>query len=1028
MDHLPILQHNKLPYPIVPCKGSAYVPMDNFPEYPQQHGHHDLKQHLDAGRNFDWQKGLQASPTEIGFLQTWLYFGTLYEVSCAGNKPTTLLDSFIEETSDGVNRNITSEGLDKFLQLHIGALKPGLKPTNKAERFRRLDAVLDKVCTVTKTVYQSLREHMKAHGGFLEQPSDELCIVLSIKILGCTVDNALYDRLGKNTIERWRMDGREKESKEEKVDATGGQDAQSEQRRDWELKSFAEDRMASGHWCPRDVDLAKGFMLSELSMFAASYIARRDRHHNHEKCDRYVSECKEFSKADDSQPSTACHTDHSRSEHCTFWPPDPFAHQVQLRVIVSQKRIPYLKLREARKTTALEVTLKSMENTQENTGRGGSGSVAGQGIIIVSHVWSDGLGSDLAQLPMCQLQRLFHAALGHGQVDYTAKSDSKSFSRRHFRSTPCVRLWIDTLCLPAITWKASSERDEHAKSMFGKDQKTYKTMGIQMMKRYYSFSQFAMVIDGELTKIKMKGSDQGELLLRIALSGWMRRCWCFIEAINSGGFIKISFADGLFDLTHAIVSRAFRANDNWFYLMSSSQRKWMWGLISVQIVATALLITYIILSAAWDVSTLSYDSAKLLQIWMVGNLVGRHQIVPNIMWVVQRLRGLIAKARGVKTSRRGIITTPQHFTLDCSRFFIELGKVWLEGSLAPKFTRRFKHITTSRQAVVWEGFKHRHVSSRPYRVVTFGYACAKHRYEFKTMDRITNSIAIAEQAAAEVIKIPDGASEEKKEEKTAQRATASTVAIMQDWLVGQRVIPTGLLFMNGAKMQHEGYHWAPTDIHRESIKDGGIAKCLRVTKKAKKRWYPEGSLQFKKPGLILSNPLKLQLAEGSPGKMDPIFIQDLDSNARFRVDWASVDEAEGAAQVISLVGDFSTIKNPERLEKGLEKLIARNTKANRSALIISDVKFLPEPGRRPIFKSQTSLKGLPSSPLPGSRSSPAALIAMPEAPDGKAPDGKVYYGIFCVTATITKVLESESESHNYLEAETRRSNQSWVIS
>lgn len=393
MDHLPILKHDKLPYPPVPCKASAYVPTDSFAEYPQQHGHRDLKKHLDADRPFDWHKGLQVSSSEIGFLQTWLYFGTLYEVSCAGNEPTTHLNNFIKETPDGVNREITSEGLDKFLRRHIGALKPGLKPAKKAERFRRLDAVLAKVCAITKSLYQPFKEHMQAHDGLLSKnPSAEFCIILSIKILGCTVDNALYGRLGNDTIEKWRMGKGEKEGEMIPMEE---HHAQSEQRRDWELRSFAEERMASDNWCPRDVDLVKGF-LSELSMFAASYIARGNRDQNHKEsgrqCDRFLSNCQELLKQDTSKPSTARHTAHLESERCTFWPPDTRAHQRQLRVIISGKRIPYLEIREARKTAALTVTLKSMDNTYENTGYGAGG--VGKGIFIVSHVWSEGESHD----------------------------------------------------------------------------------------------------------------------------------------------------------------------------------------------------------------------------------------------------------------------------------------------------------------------------------------------------------------------------------------------------------------------------------------------------------------------------------------------------------------------------------------------------------------------------------------------------------------------------------------------------------
>lgn len=163
----------------------------------------------------------------------------------------------------------------------------------------------------------------------------------------------------------------------------------------------------------------------------------------------------------------------------------------------------------------------------------------------------------------------------------------------------------------------------------GKEEKRLKSLIIKMMKRYYSFSRVAVALDGELMRLSMKDCDKSELLLRVALYGWMRRCWCFIEAINSGGFIQICFKDGLFDLTRHIVSRAFRANDNWFFLMSASQRRWKVANTSVQLLASALLVTYIALAITWDLTIQNYDVAKLLEIWLVCNFVGRHQLVPN---------------------------------------------------------------------------------------------------------------------------------------------------------------------------------------------------------------------------------------------------------------------------------------------------------------------------------------------------------------------------------------------------------------
>lgn len=117
---------------------------------------------------------------------------------------------------------------------------------------------------------------------------------------------------------------------------------------------------------------------------------------------------------------------------------------------------------------------------------------------------------------------------------------------------------------------------------------------------------------------------------------------------------------------------------------------------------------------------------------------------------------------------------------------------------------------------------------------------------------------------------------------------------MRMWLVGQRVIPVGLLFMDGPKMECPGYRWAPKDVWRQTINDGDAAKCVPAPGKkgkAHKSNQPKGSLQFKKPGLILSTPLKLPVP--TQRMSDSLYIRDRDSKARFRVDWSPIDKAEG---------------------------------------------------------------------------------------------------------------------------------------
>lgn len=148
--------------------------------------------------------------------------------------------------------------------------------------------------------------------------------------------------------------------------------------------------------------------------------------------------------------------------------------------------------------------------------------------VAISHVWSGGLGNPRANsLPLCQMERI---------ANHVAKL---------FQNEGAL-FWIDTLCVP---------HSKHGKRL-----------AIKKMKDTYQNADRVLVLDVQLMRTPIdfqcwqrspednrRVNLAKELLLRIALCGWMRRLWTFQEGAIARE-LEFQFADGAVNLRQLLLA------------------------------------------------------------------------------------------------------------------------------------------------------------------------------------------------------------------------------------------------------------------------------------------------------------------------------------------------------------------------------------------------------------------------------------------------------------------------------------------
>lgn len=138
--------------------------------------------------------------------------------------------------------------------------------------------------------------------------------------------------------------------------------------------------------------------------------------------------------------------------------------------------------------------------------------------VAISHVWSDGLGNAKNNsLPLCQLRRL------RSYINRGPQGQSE-----------CPLIWVDTLCVPLIR----------------KD----RNLALALLGKVYEQASIVLVLDAELLRISARQSSMEEKLLRICISGWMRRLWTLQEGVLGGSRTRFQFLDDAIELPSSMDS------------------------------------------------------------------------------------------------------------------------------------------------------------------------------------------------------------------------------------------------------------------------------------------------------------------------------------------------------------------------------------------------------------------------------------------------------------------------------------------
>ncbi|KAK4106204.1 hypothetical protein N658DRAFT_519804 [Parathielavia hyrcaniae] len=194
----------------------------------------------------------------------------------------------------------------------------------------------------------------------------------------------------------------------------------------------------------------------------------------------------------------------------------------QIRAIIEDGGVPLIRLRGSSKSgVRIEVTRMT----------------AWTRFVVVSHVWSDGIGNaNTNALPECQLRRL-HAHMSELKPlgrsgDRDAEFNLLSSLDTGFQSTRARRpsyLWIDALCMPP-----------------GGPAAPLRLRAINKLPAVYQAADRILVLDSTMERTSVVDSDSLEQFARFAVSPWMGRSWTFQEAALASA-CEVQCSDGTFD-------------------------------------------------------------------------------------------------------------------------------------------------------------------------------------------------------------------------------------------------------------------------------------------------------------------------------------------------------------------------------------------------------------------------------------------------------------------------------------------------
>ncbi|GAB1317791.1 Heterokaryon incompatibility domain-containing protein [Madurella fahalii] len=444
-------------------KGKAHIRIPNLTLGPYARGNggfegYPVREHWDE-EALAGQGGLTTARVQ-SFFQNWLYFGCAIEVLAVAGVHIEQSD-LLDETGSF----ISTRRLPSFLrqwrhnvrQLGGKATPAHIEQSTKIARILR---------TVAGYVDQYCIPYYKARNGNDESPMHELgtsplpeLVWLSIIALGHTLFTAMttyFDIIRTSSH--------------------------------WGASTVLKRRLLRKGWCPRDVDR----FMREINVDGHYYLSRMPRleaHISHEACTEKACTARNVERATYKQKHVC------GSNGCQ----GVVDIDVELVVkIIEDGDVPVVEWDPHKKQ------LKTRPCRM--VGRG----VAEPPYLVISHVWSDGLGNlENNALPECQLDRihrLIQAAVASGNLD----------SSQYF--------WIDTLGVPV-----------------GGKMRAIRRKAISMMANIYKAASAVLVLSSTFENIATT-DPESEIALGLYFTNWNGRLWTFQEGIIANRLL-LQFSD-----------------------------------------------------------------------------------------------------------------------------------------------------------------------------------------------------------------------------------------------------------------------------------------------------------------------------------------------------------------------------------------------------------------------------------------------------------------------------------------------------
>lgn len=459
---------------------ASTVAFDEFPHYCGWEIREDFR--LDISSDNLSSPRHAATPFDV-FLQQWLYFGLIQTVVQKDGKPLlSKVDLSNEQDSDYISTRSLNEKIEQWVKWETSTSEHrSLRLVQSALVLRKARGVVRRNCSREVSsifdvkIQPSPADERHADARYL---ADD--IALSLMVVGECL---------------WAAHMRIVEHCNEHLPSWHGDDDAG-----WGPPAYVLRMMRTAGWCYRIVCLLQGQLRSNATLMLHAYSVYSGSQRmisGHKKCTR------DLCNMDNFKP------DLEGNAQCTCVPTcarvGPAVGKVQeiLRTkdpATKMSRIPLLKfISPLDKTPEFAVQWVDFEE--------------GEAFATISHVWSDGWGSDVNNcLYACQLH----------------------FIRRQLRQLPAahpesaspldIPFWMDTLIIPVAEAATSDDWMDDTRSL--------RTLAIKQIFHVFAKSSCTIVLDQGLCLLDY-GLKPVDNAMRLLASGWMRRLWTLHEAFLS---------------------------------------------------------------------------------------------------------------------------------------------------------------------------------------------------------------------------------------------------------------------------------------------------------------------------------------------------------------------------------------------------------------------------------------------------------------------------------------------------------------